>query len=134
MGKKKITYKDEYTKEWAEAELMKKKKETINIHSIPEDTKMPDTDKLEVDDELWNAARKKFIGEQFAIALRERGPDDKHICFDIFSEDDGWWCKQGSGSSSFWIDDLIEQLQRAKEHMKKYEYGKEGEGYEFKDR
>lgn len=118
-------------KAWAEAELTKKKK-SINIHPRSKDVKIPDVDDLELGDAILDEAKHKFIGEMFTIALVERGPKDRHICFEMFSEDDGFWHRIGTGTSSYWIDDLIDQLTAAKEHMKKNEYAKEGDGYEFK--
>jgi len=122
-------------KAWAEAELTKKKKESIKIHPIPNDASIQGYDDLETNDYLWDTAKQKFLGSQFAVALVDRGENDKHICFEIFGEDDGHWFRVGHGSSSFWIDDLIKQLQLAKEYMEKHEAkDKDGYGHEFKER
>ena len=58
---------------------------------------------------------------------------DNHICLRLLGEDDGTWFEDIELGSSYWIDDLIETLQRAKAHMEqKQKKDKSGHGYEFK--
>ena len=52
----------------------------------------------------------KFLGSCKGVELIRRGENDNHICFDILTEDDGNWFSSKEPSSSFWIKDLIEQL------------------------
>jgi hypothetical protein len=60
---------------------------------------------------------REFRGCQFGVRLAHRGKDDPHVCVQLLTEDDGQWIKTGERFSSFWIDDLIEQLQAAKSAM-----------------
>jgi hypothetical protein len=55
-------------------------------------------------------------GVQSGVRLEARasGVLDKHIIVQLLGEDDGNWFKVGNGISSFWLDDLIEVLQKAK--------------------
>uniref|UniRef100_A0A6M3LLD9 Uncharacterized protein n=1 Tax=viral metagenome TaxID=1070528 RepID=A0A6M3LLD9_9ZZZZ len=74
-----------------------------------------------------------FLGECAGIALIPRGPLDNHIMFIILTEDDGNWFVSNDGFSSFWLDDLHIQLNRAKKWMEK-NATKDGDfGYKFKD-
>lgn len=52
-------------------------------------------------------------GDQFGFRIVNRGTNDSHALLEIISEDDEKWHKS-MDFSSFWIDDLIEQLQKAK--------------------
>jgi hypothetical protein len=79
---------------------------------------------------------KKFLGEQFGVSLTPRGDKDNHICFTILSEDDGSWFTKDVSASSYWIDDLIEQLQMAKRYMKTQKpdmYDGQQLGFKFKN-
>ena len=51
---------------------------------------------------------REFKGDCMGVRLVQRGPDDKHICFQLLVED----------SSSYWLDELIEVLQNARASMK----------------
>jgi len=53
-------------------------------------------------------------GRQFGIILKERGPNDPHVCIQIIGEDDEHWFDIGNSFSSFWLQDLIDQLEAAK--------------------
>ena len=58
---------------------------------------------------------KVFVGRQFAVGLRPRAKQDRHVCFTILSEDDGtWFLSSGSGSSSYWLPELVQVLEEAK--------------------
>ena len=55
----------------------------------------------------------EFKGEYKGIRLIPRGEDDNHICFQILNEDHGSWLEDtGEMTSSYWIDDLIEQIHK----------------------
>lgn len=57
-----------------------------------------------------------FLCGVTGIALRARGRIDRHICFEIISEDDGhWFPASGEGTSSYWIDAFIATLTAARE-------------------
>jgi hypothetical protein len=56
-------------------------------------------------------------GIQFGVRFVERGPKDKHVCIQLLSEDDETWFEVGNSFSSFWLDDLIQVLERAKALM-----------------
>lgn len=72
-----------------------------------------------------------FLGECQGVGLIPRGPKDNHICFLILSEDDeNWFCSNESGSS-FWIPDLVKQLDQALKWMRENAV-EEGFGYKFK--
>ncbi len=60
-----------------------------------------------------------FLGDCLGVALRPRGRDDNHIMINVLMEDDETWFIGGSvDCSSYWIDDLIEQVNKANEWMK----------------
>ena len=61
---------------------------------------------------------KEFKGECKGVRLVPRGANDNHICIEILTEDDGNWFESNQSFSSYWIDDLIEQLTLAKQYMK----------------
>jgi hypothetical protein len=67
---------------------------------------------------------KTIVGGQFAIGFKYRNgyrrdlTEDKHISFDILSEDDGNWFIQ-SGASSFWLNDLKKIIDEAVDHAEK---------------
>lgn len=64
---------------------------------------------------------KEFKGECKGVRLRERAPNDNHICVEILTEDDENWFTSDSYFSSVWIDDLITQLQAAKAYVETQE-------------
>ena len=59
-----------------------------------------------------------FLGDCCGVRLVQRGENDKHVCFEILSEDDGHWFLKQSYSSSYWLPDLMEALKAAEEWMK----------------
>lgn len=68
------------------------------------------------------------------IDFVERGQNDKHVCITLFDEDDGYFWEI-SNFSSFWLDDMIDLLQRAKSELETNteRFEKDGEwGYKFK--
>mgnify|MGYP000982489193 CR=1 FL=1 len=78
---------------------------------------------------------KTFLGKCFGIGLRMRGSRDKHVWFDILVEDDGTWFIPSSGSSSYWMPELIQKLQEAHEWVEIYcepdIYDKQQFGWKF---
>lgn len=79
----------------------------------------------------------EFKGKCKGIKLIKRGENDNHICFQILTEDDGDWFVDGTNlASCYWIDDLIEQLQRAKAYIQTQEpfiHDDKQYGYAFKE-
>lgn len=72
-------------------------------------------------------------GGQFGVRLEPREDGDNHVCVQIISEDDGNWSESGEYFSSFWLNDLIDVLIKARRLMeKKCKKQKVGFGYEFK--
>lgn len=68
---------------------------------------------------------KVFKGDCHGVVLEKRkdweNPNDPHVCFFLIVEDDGNWFESKTGvSSSAWIDDVIEQLQIARNWMNEY--------------
>lgn len=61
-----------------------------------------------------------FLGECKGVGLVPRGNNDNHILVLILTEDDGDWFISESGFSSFWIEDLKEQLQAAADWMERH--------------
>ena len=59
-----------------------------------------------------------FLGGCFGVALTARGENDPHVCFEIFCEDDGHWFPTTSNFSSWWLDNICEVLNCAKEFIK----------------
>ena len=57
-----------------------------------------------------------FSGATFGVALEPRGVNDDHLLFEVYIGDDEHWNRKLS-ASSFWIDDLITQLKKAKDYM-----------------
>lgn len=76
-----------------------------------------------------------FLSDIVGIVLRERCPGDNHVCFDIICEDDGVWYKyNGTGPSSYWIDDYIFVLTEVKKWMEiNCKKDKHGFGWSFSD-
>lgn len=65
---------------------------------------------------------KIFKGDCTGVVLEHRkdweNPNDIHVCFFLIVEDDGDWFESKTGTaSSYWIDDMIEQLQCARDWM-----------------
>jgi hypothetical protein len=58
-----------------------------------------------------------FLGRCMGVGLKQRGPEDLHVCLVILSEDDGNWFASDRGFSSHWTDDLLRQLQAARRWM-----------------
>jgi hypothetical protein len=74
----------------------------------------------------------KILGKQFGIKFQARGSDDPHICVQLLGEDDENWFDFGDRFSSYWIRDLIEQLQAAEQLLAHHEEPS-GFGYRFDD-
>lgn len=55
-----------------------------------------------------------FLGKCKGVALVPRGKNDNHICTLILTEDDGNWFCSSNYFSGFWLDDLKEQIEKAK--------------------
>ena len=71
-------------------------------------------------------------GNQFGVRFKRRGHDDPHICIQIIGEDDEHWFDIGNSFSSFWIQDLIDQLETAKALLDaRYKKDPSGFGYTF---
>lgn len=81
-----------------------------------------------------------FKGECKGIRLvpRNSKDGDNHILVQFLTEDDGMWHEEEGLGSSYWIDELIEQLCDAREYIKTQEpdiaeNGKQY-GYKFKEK
>ena len=61
-------------------------------------------------------------GKCHGIGLRERSTNklDKHVCFQILSEDDGHWWYEENFSSSHWLLEMIELLEEAHQYLRKH--------------
>ena len=70
-------------------------------------TKFNETLPVDIPDEYL------ILGECSGVALLPRGSEDDHICFIILSEDDGHWFQSHSGWSSYWLEDVRKQMERA---------------------
>lgn len=71
-------------------------------------------------------------GKQFGVRFKERGRDDPHVCIQIIGEDDEHWFNVGNPFSSFWIQDLIDQLEIAETILDtQYKKDPSGFGYVF---
>ena len=77
--------------------------------------------------------KQEFKGQMFGVKLVQRDANDTHVCLQLLSEDDEHWSKVGTRFSSYWIDDLIEQLYTAKKALESLPKAKDGFGYDFKD-
>jgi len=56
----------------------------------------------------------------FGAKLTPRSQSDPHLMIQLIAKDDQgdeWWYPFGTRFSSYWIDDLIETLTRAKEEL-----------------
>jgi hypothetical protein len=60
----------------------------------------------------------EFKGDCMGVRLVQRDRDDKHICFEVLVEDDEVWHTMGGRTSSAWLDELIDVLQKARASMK----------------
>jgi hypothetical protein len=56
-------------------------------------------------------------GKLFGANLTPRNQNDPHLMIQLMIEDDECWYPFGTHFSSYWIDDLIETLTRAKEEL-----------------
>ena len=73
-----------------------------------------------------------FKGGCIGVALSERGKDDPHVMINVLVGDDTNWFTKAC-VSSFWLDEMIEMLETAREHLKKHqEPDPDGYGYQFK--
>lgn len=78
---------------------------------------------------------KPVKGARNGVKFVPRGKDDPHILIQLLGEDDDNWFNSDGVMSSFWIDDLILTLQRAKETLsKKANPDRDGFGFEFKQK
>lgn len=79
----------------------------------------------------------EFKGECKGIQLTKRGENDPHIMVSILTEDDeDWFIDEKNKFSSYWIDDLINQLQKAKLFINTQEpdiYKDKQYGFKFKE-
>ena len=80
----------------------------------------------------------EFKGDCKGVRLVKRGENDSHISIQILSEDDGnWFVDEINQFSSYWIDDLIEQLKNAKLFIESQNpdiYEGKQYGYKFKNK
>jgi len=63
---------------------------------------------------------KVFLGTCFGVGLSWRGPNDKHVCFTILTEDDGSWFASDNSASSAWLPECIQVIQEAYDWVKKH--------------
>lgn len=79
-----------------------------------------------------------FKGNCKGVRLVKREENDPHICIQILTGDDGnWFVDDKSKFSSYWIDDLITQLQEAKSYIESQDpdiYEGKQYGYKFKNK
>lgn len=76
-------------------------------------------DTSSMDNEYLKNVIAVFTGDCKGVAITKRGNTDNHLCFNIITEDDEqWFGSQSESSSSSWIDELIEQLIRARDFLK----------------
>ena len=77
-----------------------------------------------------------FKGDCKGIRLTRRGENDPHIMVNILTEDDeNWFVNENNTFSSYWIDDLIKQLNNAKSFIESQEpdiYENNQYGFKFK--
>lgn len=78
--------------------------------------------------------KQSFLGQCKGVGLFPRGSNnDNHVCFAILTEDDGNWFQSDKGStSSFWLPELIIQLQAAEKWCQD-NCTRDKWGYYFKD-
>lgn len=73
----------------------------------------------------------EFKGLQFGVRLIQRGPNDPHVCIQLLAEDDEHWFELGNSFSAYWLDDLIMQLNTAKDALDSLPKSKDGYGHNF---
>ena len=56
-----------------------------------------------------NPVIKLFLNDCHGVRLVLSGSDG-HVCFEILSEDDGYWFIKKSYSASYWFPDMIDAL------------------------
>lgn len=54
------------------------------------------------------------LGDCFGVNFTHRGSSDPHLLISFMIEDDGLWAEKDFQLSSYWIDDCISTLQKAK--------------------
>lgn len=64
--------------------------------------------------------RELFLGKVHGVLLCQRDHNDKHVCFKIIHEDDGYWYLSTTGASIHWVDDFINVLDKAKKWCERY--------------
>lgn len=62
---------------------------------------------------------KDVHGECVGVRFVRRGPSDPHICLCLLIEDDEIWHETDFEVSSYWIDDMIDTLVRAKARLRR---------------
>ena len=78
----------------------------------------------------------EFKGECKGVRLVSRGKKDSHISIEILAKDDGNWFECGTPFSSYWVNELIQKLQEAKQFIETQEpdiYEGKQYGYKFKE-
>jgi len=59
-------------------------------------------------------------GECHGVVLSLRGEGDPHIVFrSIIEDDENWFINKAGSSSSFWLQDHIDVMKKAKKWLKK---------------
>lgn len=71
-------------------------------------------------------------GVVIGVDLVQRGPNDKHVCIQIMTEDDGYWRASDVKLSSSWIDHLLDVLHQAKGELEKLPDDPTGYGKVFR--
>jgi hypothetical protein len=59
---------------------------------------------------------KEFKGDCMGVRVKERGENDSHLQVTLLVEDDENWFEKQT-FDSYWIDELIEQLECAKHYL-----------------
>jgi hypothetical protein len=72
----------------------------------------------------------EFKGECKGVLLKPRGKDDPHVLVSILTEDDEHWSEHDC-FSSYWLDELIDQLQQARRALETFPKDRDGCGWEF---
>ena len=73
----------------------------------------------------------EFKGCYKGVRLIQKGINDNHILVEILTEDDDYWFASNNPFDSYWISDLIKQLQIARKYLKTQQ-SNEGFGWKFK--
>ena len=71
----------------------------------------------------------EFLGNCIGVRLKDRGKDDKHQLIVLLIEDDENWYEKVQ-FSSFWLDEAIAILKKAKKYLKN-NYAKDKDGFGF---